>query len=67
MTMEVRELLSWVALHTSEHASGSSTLKGMPPWRKYLPLLPLQLKPGGLAVMPLLQMWLIPWKKPTRL
>ena len=28
MTMEVRELLSWVGLDMSEHASGSSTPKG---------------------------------------
>ena len=27
MTMEVRELLSWAALDTSDHASGSSTPK----------------------------------------
>ena len=31
MTMEVRELLSWVGLDTSEHASGNSTPKRLEP------------------------------------
>ena len=38
MTMEVRELLSWVALDTSEHTSGSSTPKRQEPVVLVMPL-----------------------------
>ena len=38
MTMEVRELLSWAALDTSEHASGSSTPKRQEPMVLVMPL-----------------------------
>ena len=42
MTMEVRELLSWVGLDTSEHASGSSTPKRLEPVVLVTPLPPNQ-------------------------
>ena len=38
MTTEVRELPSWVALDTSEHASGSSTPKRSEPMVLVMPL-----------------------------
>ena len=40
MTMELRELLSWAALDTSEQASGSSTLKQLEPMVLVTPLSP---------------------------
>ena len=42
MTMEVRELLSWAALDTSGHASGSSTPKRVEPMVLVTPLPPKQ-------------------------
>ena len=42
MTMEVRELLSWAGLDTSEHASGSSTPKR---WEPMVLVTPLSTKP----------------------